>query len=108
MARPFNAPNEQLPECVEKLAAHPPWCFDRASWIRWLMSTWASVLNEPATRAAMQRGRVPDYCEECTEGHRALRMRQGLCAPPLTSPAAELVYGRRVIPIAAQAELFHG
>jgi hypothetical protein len=92
MTRPFNAQNEQLPACVRELAQLPPLCFDKPIWVLWLQSSWSSVLNDPVARKAMERGRAPDYCSECTKGYQAKRMAEGRCAPPLSSPAAELVY----------------
>lgn len=94
MSRPFNTPNEELPACVQKLAEQVPACFDRVIWVSWLQSSWSSVLNDTVARKQMERGRVPDYCAECTCGHQDRMREQGRCFP--THPKYEIKGGVNV------------
>lgn len=84
--RSFDVRNARLPECVERMAAEPPACFDARIWRLFLVDCHRSTLNAPAERASLMRGVRPDYCSDCPRDHRESMRAQGRCQPPTLEP----------------------
>lgn len=84
--RRFDSPNKAVPACVERMAATPPACFEKAVWRMYLLDHYRGTLNDAAARARLNRDEVPDFCDDCTAGYRASMQAAGRCNPPSPSP----------------------
>lgn len=80
--RSFDARNHLLPAAVEALAATPPACFDRPIWRLYLIDCHRGALNDAASRARINRGEFPNYCDECQAGYQTRMQAAGRCHPP--------------------------
>jgi hypothetical protein len=87
--RSFSAYNKRDPECIERLAADVPACFDAVIWRLYLVDSFRAALNDPAERMALSRGQAPAYCQDCTVGHRAKMQAAGRCNPPPLPASAQ-------------------
>lgn len=96
--RQFDALNKALPEPVEQMLLNVPACFDQVSWRLYAIEAWRSVLNDPAERAAMSRGRRPDYCSSCTPQYQQRMQAAGRCFPPQLTPPPAIEAGSSVDP----------
>lgn len=85
--RSFDQRNVTLPAAVEALAENPPACFDKPIWRLYLIDCHRGALNDPASRARIYRGEVPDFCSECQAGYRAQMQAKNKCHPPVLKPA---------------------
>lgn len=81
--RQFNATNKTVPECVERMAAKPPACFERGTWRMYLLDCYRGTLNDAAARARLNRDEVPDFCSDCTLAHAEAMRGSMRCRPPV-------------------------
>lgn len=83
MSRQWGATNLQRPVWLMVLSQARPACFqDAQTWESYLEAVHDDALDNEALRARLNRGQVPDICDDCTARHQRRMHAAGRCAPP--------------------------
>jgi hypothetical protein len=82
MGSRLNAPNATPPVWLVVLTDKVPACFTQRSWTLWLEGVRTEAVARANTRRALERGGMPDFCNDCMASRKAAMQTAGRCHPP--------------------------
>lgn len=88
--RQFDAQNRKPPAWMKALEDQKPRCFSQQAWSDYLTEAHREIKDEPDALRAMQRGQLPNYCEDCAGGAWRRSMEKAGKCIPIVSEQIEL------------------